>query len=269
MNKRTFLTVCLTLAALVAMIALPAFAASKTAKVKDGWGNTVEVQGYDDAKLPDGQWYVHDPTRPQPKAVEPGKSPTLGQKPPKGAIVLTWKNDKWKSLDGGGIEATRGCGTQTSNESFGSCRLHIEFATPKEVAGSGQGRGNSGVFLMSTYEVQVLDNWKNATYPDGQCASIYGQYPPLVNACRKPGEWQTYDIEFHAPQFEGDKAVKPARITVIHNGVKVQDNVEILGAGTHRRLATYRKHADKMPLTLQDHGNPVRYRNAWVVEMEE
>jgi len=224
---------------------------------------------YDFFELPDGKWFVHDPARPQPKAVEPGPSPTLGKKAPRGAVTLTWKNKKWKFTSDGMMEATKGCGSQVSIEKFGSCKLHVEFATPSEPKGNGQGRGNSGVIIMGKYEIQVLDNWHNATYPDGQCASIYGQTPPSVNACRKPGEWQTFDITFHAPTFKDGKVVKTARVTVVHNGVKVQDNVELIGAVSHRRRAKYGDHPNKLPLTLQDHGNPVRYRNVWYVAIDD
>ena len=267
---RTMVTTLISLTLLAGV--LPVNGDSITAKVTDGWGEEVTVQGYNDAKLPDGKWFVHDPNRPQPKAVAPGPSPTLGKKPPQGAVVLfdgtdlsKWKNDKWKLEDGAMIA---GGGSQVTKDGFGSCQLHLEFATPKEAKGGGQGRGNSGVIIMSRYEIQVLDSWHNATYPDGQCASVYGQHPPAVNASRAPGEWQTYDITWHAPKFEGGKVVEPARVTVIHNGVKVQDNFELIGAVAHRNLAKYAPHSPKEPLTLQDHGNPVRYRNIWYVPLD-
>lgn len=258
-------------AACVAVVAMSSqsFAANAKATVKDGWGNEVEVAGYNDEKLPDGKWFVHDPARPQPKAVEPGPSKTLGMKPPKNGVALTWKNKKWKFDSDGTMTAQKRGGSQVSNEAFGSCQLHVEFATPSEVAGNGQGRGNSGVIIMGKYEVQVLDNWHNATYPDGQCSAIYGQTPPAVNACRKPGEWQTYDITFHAPKFKDGKIAKAGRLTVIHNGVKVHDNVELLGAVSHRKLAKWRAHPEKLPLVLQDHGNPVQYRNVWYAPLKD
>lgn len=266
------------LAAAALIAALPvaaAHAGSTKAKVKDGWGNSVTVQGYNDAKLPGTKWYVHDALRPQPKAVEPGPSPTLDKKPPEGAVVILGsdndssklKNKKWK-FENGYMEAVKRGGSQQTTDGFGSMKLHLEFATPKEVKGDGQGRGNSGVIIMGKYEIQVLDSWKNATYPDGQCAAIYGQKPPDVNASRGPGEWQTYDITFHAPKFKDGKVVEKARVTVVHNGVKVHDDVELIGAVRHRKLASYSPHADKLPLVLQDHGNPVRYRNIWIVSMD-
>ena len=145
-------------------------------------------------------------------------------------------------------------------------QLHIEWATPAEVKGTGQGRGNSGIFLQGRYEIQVLDSYDNQTYFHGQAGAVYKQYAPLVNASRKPGEWQTYDIIYHAPKFdEGGSVVKKATVTVLHNGVLVQDNVEILGSTTNEEVQpVYTKHPPKAPLRLQDHGNPVRYRNIWV-----
>ena len=132
--------------------------------------------------------------------------------------------------------------------------------------GSGQGRGNSGVYLMDRYEIQILDSYENQTYPDGQAGAIYGQRPPLVNASRAPGEWQTYDIIFEAPRFQGEEVVEPAHVTVIHNGVLVHHRQALLGGTSHRRLAKYGPHGPTGPIKLQDHGNPMRFRNIWVVE---
>ncbi|MSU42972.1 MAG: DUF1080 domain-containing protein [Pedosphaera sp.] len=229
--------------------------------------------GYTDTPLIPGQkWRVHDADRPQPKVAKPEASPTLGAKPPKDAVVLfdgtdlaQWAGGKWK-VENGYMEINKTGGVSTK-EPLGSMQLHLEFASPKEVKGDSQGRGNSGVIIMGKYEVQVLDSYENVTYADGQCASLYGQYPPDVNVSLPPGEWQTYDIEFHAPQFSGDKLEKPARITVKHNGVVVHNDREILGAVSHRGLPKYAPHAAKLPLQLQDHGNPVRYRNIWAVPL--
>jgi len=156
----------------------------------------------------------------------------------------------------------------SSKEKFGDCQLHAEFATPEKVEGEGQGRGNSGIYFMNRYEVQILDSYENKTYFDGQCASIYKQRPPLVNACRKPGEWQTYDIIFKAPRFRADGSLKsPAYITVLQNGVLVQDHTELLGATFYETPPAYTAHDAKDSISLQYHGNPTRYRNLWVREL--
>lgn len=228
---------------------------------------------YDDTPfLPSGDYRVHG-ERPWPDVITPGATSSAA---PSDAVVLfdgtdfsEWvqrgQEPSWK-LEDGYMEVTGGGGIQTKRE-FGDCQLHLEFATPVEVKGSSQGRGNSGVFLMGRYEVQVLDNYENPTYPDGQCASLYGQQPPLVNACKGPGEWQTYDIIFRAPRFEGGNVIDPARVTVIHNGVVVQNNQAYIGATTHKQVAKYSPHGEKGPLQLQDHGNPNRFRNIWVREL--
>ncbi|MGH7138971.1 MAG: 3-keto-disaccharide hydrolase, partial [Pirellulales bacterium] len=175
--------------------------------------------------------------------------------------------DKWLIADG--VATVHGASISTK-QSFGSCQLHLEWAAPADVKGAGQGRGNSGVYLMSHYEVQILDSYENVTYYDGQAASIYKQWPPLVNACRKPGEWQTYDIIFDAPKFdEQGKLLKPGYVTVLQNGVIVQNHSELQGTTAWDRPAAYEPHADKLPLTIQDHGNPVRFRNIWIRELAD
>jgi hypothetical protein len=221
------------------------------------------------------KWAVHDETRPMPRVVDPG--PAGAPVPaPADAIVLfdgkdlskwtTAKGEaaKWK-IENGAMEAVKGAGSIQTKDGFGDCQLHVEWASPAVVAGDSQGRGNSGVFLMNTYEVQVLDCYNNKTYADGMTASLYGQYPPLVNACRKPGEWQTYDIVFHAPRFDAaGLLLQPARMTVFHNGLLVHDNDELTGPTAHKARPPYAVHPDKMPISLQDHGNPVRFRNIWI-----
>jgi Domain of Unknown Function (DUF1080) len=206
---------------------------------------------------------------PEPVMVDPG---TAGG-PPSDAVVLfdgkdlsKWTDgDKWEIADG--IATARKSGI-TTKDSFGDCQLHLEFATPEKVEGSGQGRGNSGVYMMTKYEVQILDSWKNPTYFDGQCASIYKQTPPMVNASRKPGEWQTYDILWEGPRFNDDGSVKRAAcVTVLQNGVVVQNHFELLGGTFYDQPPKYEKHAEKMPIHLQFHGNPIRFRNIWIREM--
>ena len=236
--------------------------------------------GYlDTPMLPNSKWRVHDGTRPQPKVVTPGSCSTQEEpgQPPSDAIVLFDGKDtsKWIRRDGepaqwkvedGVMEVNRTGDIQTK-EHFGDCQLHIEWAAPAEVKGHSQGRGNSGVFLMGRYEIQVLDGYDNITYADGTTAAIYGQHPPLVNACRKPGEWQTYDIFFVAPCFEGEELISPAYVTVIHNGVLVHHHQELMGLTGHKILPAYKPHPPKGPIRLQDHGNPVRYRNIWIREL--
>jgi hypothetical protein len=145
--------------------------------------------------------------------------------------------------------------------------LHLEWATPSEVQGEGQKRGNSGIFFMGRYEVQILDSYHNQTYFHGQAGAIYKQHAPLINVCKPPGEWQTYDIIFHAPRFEGETMVQPATFTVLQNGVLVQDHTEVLGTTVHVGMPTYTPHPDKLPLMLQDHLVPVRFRNLWIREL--
>lgn len=225
------------------------------------------------------KWRIHDETRPLPPIVDPGP-PQASMPAPSDAVVLfngkdllQWTDAKgapagWQ-VKGEYVEAVDKSGSIKTKRAFGDCQLHVEWATPSAPTGSGQNRGNSGVFLMEIYEVQVLDSYDNATYADGSAAAIYGQYPPLVNACRKPGEWQTYDILFRAPRFDGDgEVLSPARMTVFHNGILVHDNQELTGPTAHKARPPYKAHADKLPVSLQDHGNPVRYRNIWIRELQ-
>jgi len=225
-------------------------------------------------------WDVHDPDRPQPQVIDPGPAPNGPIPAPDDATVLFDGTDlqAWEHADtsaalwtvtDGAVEVQPGTGNLRTKRSFGDVQLHLEFATPPEDEDIAQGKGNSGVFLMGKYEVQILDSYQNQTYPDGQCAAIYSQYPPLVNASRPPGEWQTYDIVFRRPHFDEDGGVvTPARMTVFHNGVLVQDNVELTGPTAYMERPDYQPHAAQLPLQLQDHGNRVRYRNIWVRELE-
>lgn len=205
---------------------------------------------------------------PEPPVIDPGPAGGV----PSDAIVLFdgktldgWENgEKWRIEDG---VATSAGGTITSKQKFGDCQLHVEFATPAEVKGSGQGRGNSGIYLMSRYEVQILDSNDNTTYFDGQCGAIYKEQPPMVNACRKPGEWQSYDIVFNAPRFGEDGSLQtPGYVTVLHNGVLIHNHFELLGATSYTEPAKYVAHAEREPMQIQFHGNPVRFRNIWIRE---
>lgn len=225
-------------------------------------------------------WDVHDTTRTRPPVVDPGPASADPQPAPDDATVLFDGDDLggWEHPDGsspewvvrdGYFQVEPGTGAIQTTEGFGDVQLHIEWMSPPSIEGDGQGRGNSGVFLMGTYEVQVLDSYENPTYADGQAAAIYGQYPPLANAMRPPGEWQVYDIIFRRPHFDDDgTVVKPAVITVYHNGVLVQDHVELTGPTGHYERPPYEAHAAQLPLRLQDHSNPVRFRNVWVRELE-
>jgi hypothetical protein len=212
-----------------------------------------------------------------PKKVTPTSLVTTP--PPPDAIVLfdgkslsSWVDAKgaaprWKVTDGY-FEVVAGTGEIRTRDSFGDVQLHFEWMSPNPPRGKDQDRGNSGVFLMGRYEVQVLDSWDNVTYADGQAGALYGQYPPLVNASRPPGEWQSYDIVFRRPRFDAaGKVTSPATFTVIHNGILVQDHVELVGPTAHTTRPPYVKHEDKLPISLQDHGHPVRFRNFWVREL--
>jgi len=230
-----------------------------------------------------------DPQKqPQPTVITPGRpsSRRSAGTAPSDAVVLfdgtketlnNWtatngKPTNWV-LEDGALESVKGAGYIQSKEKFGSCQLHVEWATPSKPEGSGQGRGNSGVFLMGQYEVQVLDSYGNTTYPDGQAGALYGRSKPLVNASRGPGQWQSYDIIFHRPHFDDKGQVtKRATFTILHNGVLIQDHV-VLSGGTGWKgpdaVSGYQAHSDKGPIQLQDHGNPVRFRNIWVRELAD
>jgi hypothetical protein len=238
--------------------------------------------GYTDTPmLPSGKWHVHDPARPAPPVVTPGVTFSDGAPPPSDAIVLFdghdlshWVGDKgkpeWKVRDGY-MEVVPKSGYIHTKEEFGDCQLHLEWAEPAKVHGNSQDRGNSGVFFQGLYEVQVLDSYDNPTYADGQCGALYGQSPPLVNACRKPGVWQTYDIIFEAARFGADHhLIRPASVTVFQNGVLLHHKQALLGPTGHKILANYKKEIPaRGPLALQEHHNPVRFRNIWIRNITE
>ena len=233
--------------------------------------------GYTDTPLLPGlPFRVHDPARPQPQVVTPGAQPGAA---PSDAVVLFDGKDlskwvqvprtgapleaKWK-VENGYVEVVPMSGSITTKEKFGDIQLHIEWASPTEIRESSQGRGNSGVLIQGRYEVQVLDSYQNRTYADGMAGAIYGQWPPRVNAARRPGEWQSYDIVFEAPRFDGARLAKPAYLTVFLNGVLLHNRQEVMGPTLHRALAKYVPQPAEDSLLLQDHGNRVRYRNIWV-----
>jgi hypothetical protein len=229
--------------------------------------------GYSDTPIiPGSNWLVHDGERPQPPIVTPGTF-SEGAKAPSDAIVLFdgtsiegWQGGQgeagWK-VENGYMEVVPGTGNIKTKQLLGDGHYHVEFASPTVVKGDSQGRGNSGVFLLGLYEMQVLDNYDNPTYPDGTVGGIYGQYPPLANAIRKPGEWNAYDIIFEGPVFDGDKLVKPAYVTSILNGVVLHHHKEMQGPTQHRILAEYKPEPAIGSLELQDHGDLVRFRNIW------
>src|SRR5262245_7075602 len=221
--------------------------------------------GYDDTPMqPNGQWHIHDGTRPQPKMVNPGPASATPSPVPADAVVLLGAGSDvsaWSMMDGGAITwvaadgiLPTGKGMIRTKAEFTSFQLHVEFATPSDVKGDGQGRGNSGVYLLGKFEVQVLDSFNNPTYPDGQCAALYGQFPPMVNASRGPGQWQTYDVAFRAPTFKGSTLDSPATVTVFHNGVLVHNNQPFWGPTQHQRIDPYSPADGKGPIALQDHG---------------
>jgi len=234
------------------------------------------VLGYDDTPMqPNGKWRVHDIKRPRPPVVKPGFTKLDPVPAPGDATVLLGAGSDlaaWQMMDGAaptwamrdGVLET-GKGMLRTKAEFTDFQLHVEFATPSDVKGDSQGRGNSGVFLLGKFEIQVLDSFNNPTYADGQAAAMYGQYPPLVNASQPPGVWQRYDIVFTAPRFSASGAVdKPAVVTVFHNGMVVHNATAFWGPTAHRKIDPYTPENAKGPLVLQDHGNPVRYRNIWI-----
>lgn len=233
---------------------------------------------YGDAPDEHHPWAVHDGNRPQPKLVKPGTFSSQEQpgKPPSDAVILFDGTDlsKWESdtraggptkwiINQGAMECVPSSGYIRTKEKFGDCQLHIEWAAPAKVEGNGQGRGNSGVFLMGLVEIQVLDNYDNPTYADGGAGSVYGVNPPMANALRPPGEFQVYDIIFRRPIYQDGRQLDPGRVTVFANGVLVQDSTPLEGGTGHMGRSKPGPFPETGPLKLQDHGNPVRFRNIW------
>lgn len=224
--------------------------------------------------IPGTKWKVHQPDRPTPAAVRPG-APGTKEKAgtaPSDAIVLfggkdtsAFQPNQWKIVDG---ELVAGRGNLLTKQPFGDCQIHVEWRAPAPPRGGAGNMGNSGLYIMGKYELQIYDSFSSKIYPDGSAASIYGQTAPLVNASRKPGEWQSFEVIFKAPVFADGKLKSPARLTAFHNGVLVQYDTEILGATQHKRAPGYRAHGAKLPLLIQGHGSPVRFRNIWIRELD-
>ncbi len=268
-NKMNKLIIAAALAAIATNVAF--------AQTKKNVEVTIDgVAGFQDTPLqPDGKWHVHDPARPQPPVVMPGASFSENAAPPADAIVLFDGKDlsHWRDKHTGGTPAWRiedgvmvsAKGDIQTTDRFGDIQLHLEFKEPTPARGEGQARGNSGVFFMSQYEVQVLDCYQNKTYADGATGGLYGQHPPLANACRPPGEWQTYDMIFTVPHFgPNGEVVTPAYVTVIQNGVVVQNHQAFRGATNWKSPGKYTPHPERLPLALQYHNNSVSFRNIWV-----
>lgn len=263
---------------------LPTFSILLLGATVFGWQQHL---GYQDTPIiPGTNWHVHDGLRPQPPVVTPAEQFSHQAPAPSDATVLFNGKDlsAWQNPSGGPagwevkndyFEAKPGGGLIRSVQKFGDFQLHLEFSTPTPPAGEGQGRGNSGLMINGMYEVQILDNFENLTYPDGQCGAIYGQTPPLVNACKRPGQWQTYDVIFEGPRWD-DKGtvIRNASVTVLHNGIVLHNKRELIGCTdgiggvAHKSLAKYgQPHSPEVFIDLQDHGNPIRFRNVWIREL--
>ncbi|MCF7849718.1 MAG: DUF1080 domain-containing protein [Kiritimatiellales bacterium] len=224
-------------------------------------------------KLRNG-WHVHDMERPLPKVVTPGK--TDSQAPTDAIILFDGSNfDEWTGKNGnipwklcdGFMEVVPKAGSISTKRKFGDMQLHFEWAVPSHSEEVAQRKGNSGIYIMGYYEIQIMDAWENTAYPDGMAGAVYGQNPALVNVAKKPGEWQSFDIVFKAPVFKDGTLVSPAYVTVFQNGVLVQNHIEIYGPTAHNKAPSYKAHADKLPFVLQNHGEPVRFRNIWIREL--
>jgi hypothetical protein len=249
---------------LLACALSPAARTAELVYARDGSG----VYGYQDTPvLPWCGFRVHDPDRPAPPRVDPGPAGPPAPAPADAVVLFDgkdlaqWEPSDWKLVDGC-IEAASG--TLATKQSFGNFQLHLEWMAPNPPRGPWYDRGNNGVLLLGLYEIQIFDSWTEKLYPDGQAAAIYGQTPPRVNACRPPGEWQSYELVFSAPVFENGKLAQPARVTLFHNGLLVHLQAEIKGETGHRILPEYRRQLTRGPLVLSGHNNPVRFRNLWI-----
>ncbi len=253
---------------LICLIFSFSVSAAELVKAADGSG----TPGYKDTpKQPWSPYLVHDPDRPVPRKVNPGPA-TKPAVAPEDAVVLfdgsslsQWSDTTWK-LENGTLVAD-GNKSPSTKQQFGSFQLHLEFKPPADFDGPWHNQGNNGVMLHGLYEIQIFDSYSEPLYPDGQCASVYGQTPPMVNACRKPGEWQTYDIHFQAPVFEGKELKSPANVTVVHNGVLVHHHQVVHGGTGHRILPNYKHGISQGPISLAGHGCPVAFRNIWIREL--
>jgi hypothetical protein len=260
----------------LSILLLPAFVLTAAAQTQPHH----DLGFTDTPMLPDLPYHVHDPARPHPRVVTP--APVVGGAPSDAIVLFDGKDlSQWVSRPGsitksksagaadwkvgnGYFEIVPSTGDLATKDSFGDCQLHVEWASPAEVHGNSQARANSGVLMMGRYEMQVLDSYNNPTYADGQAGAIYGQWPPLVNPVRKPGEWQVYDIVFEAPRFDGERLVKPAYFTVFLNGVLIHNHKASMGPMVYRQVAHYTPQPAEAPLVLQNHHDPVRYRNIWI-----
>jgi hypothetical protein len=257
-------TVVALFASVLLWLSVGSAAEPKLVYAKDGSG----VFGHKETpKLPWCDYVVHDPDRPAPARVNPGPASPPAPAPADAVLLFDgkdfsqWRSNSYRVIDGC-LEAA-GTVAPRTKESFGSFQLHLEWMAPADFVGPWENRGNNGVLIHGLYEIQIYDSFNEKWAPDGQCAAVYGQTPPLVNACRPPGEWQSYDIVFTAPVFGGNAAAQPARITMFHNGVLVHLNQEIYGATSHLRLPRPVQ-AAQGPIALAGHGCPVRFRNIWI-----